>query len=445
MSKPVCLVTAPVATRSGYGAHSRDIVRALIDLDKYDVKIWNVKWGTTPLNALQKGDPNDDIIIERLLSDPSLPAQPDIHIHIVIPNEFKTFGKYNIGITAGLECTAIPHNWVEGMNQMDLNIVPSKFVHDVVKLTSFDVMDEQTKQMKGQLKVTKPVEVLFEGADTNIFKKTKEFSKDLVDEFKNVKESFNFLYTGHWLQGKLGEDRKDTGMMLKVFLETFKDTKNAPGLIMKTSGAGFSVIDREDILKKIRDIQKTVKAKTLPSVYLFHGDFTDEEMNELYNHPKVKAHVNITHGEGFGRPLLEATMSGKPVIASGWSGQLDFLSKQLSVLIGGSLVKVQKSSFPKDMYVDGSEWFTANYNEFGSVLREVQKNYKKYSLNAMKLAKVNSSAFSLKKMTTELGEILDKYVVEAPKEVKLKLPKLKKVGEKSEPKKITLPKLKKVT
>ncbi len=445
MSKPVCLVTAPVATRSGYGAHSRDIVRALIDLDKYDVKIWNVKWGTTPLNALQKGDPNDDIIIERLLSDPSLPAQPDIHIHIVIPNEFKTFGKYNIGITAGLECTAIPHNWVEGMNQMDLNIVPSKFVHDVVKLTSFDVMDEQTKQMKGQLKVTKPVEVLFEGADTNIFKKTKEFSKDLVDEFKNVKESFNFLYTGHWLQGKLGEDRKDTGMMLKVFLETFKDTKNAPGLIMKTSGAGFSVIDREDILKKIRDIQKTVKAKTLPSVYLFHGDFTDEEMNELYNHPKVKAHVNITHGEGFGRPLLEATMSGKPVIASGWSGQLDFLSKQLSVLIGGSLVKVQKSSFPKDMYVDGSEWFTANYNEFGSVLREVQKNYKKYSLNAMKLAKVNSSTFSLKKMTTELGEILDKYVVEAPKEVKLKLPKLKKVGEKSEPKKITLPKLKKVT
>ena len=445
MSKPVCLVTAPVATRSGYGAHARDIVRALIKLDKYDIKIWSVKWGSTPLNALEKGNPNDDMIIERLLMEPSLPQQPEIHIHIVIPNEFKTFGKYNIGITAGLECTAIPHKWVEGMNQMDLNIVPSKFVHDVVKLTSFDVMDEQTKQMKGQIKVTKPVEVLFEGTDTNIFKKTKEFSKDLVDEFKNVKESFNFLYTGHWLQGKLGEDRKDTGMMLKVFLETFKDTKNAPGLIMKTSGAGFSVIDREDILKKIRDIQKTVKAKTLPSVYLFHGDFTDEEMNELYNHPKVKAHVNITHGEGFGRPLLEATMSGKPVIASGWSGQLDFLSKQLSVLIGGSLVKVQKGSFPKDMYVDGSEWFTANYNEFGSVLREVQKNYKKYSLNAMKLAKVNSSAFSLKKMTTELGKILDKYVVEAPKEVKLKLPKLKKVGEKSEPKKITLPKLKKVT
>ena len=443
MSKPVCLVTAPVGTRSGYGAHARDIVRALIKLDKYDIKIWSVKWGSTPLNALEKGNPNDDMIIERLLMEPTLPQQPEIHIHIVIPNEFKTFGKYNIGITAGLECTAIPHKWVEGMNQMDLNIVPSNFVKQSVTSTSFDVMDEQTKQLKGRIKVEKPVEVLFEGTDTNIFKQTKEFSELFVKEMKNVKESFNFLYTGHWLQGKLGEDRKDTGMLLKVFLETFKDKKNAPGLIMKTSGAGFSVIDREDILKKIRDIQKTVKAKTLPSVYLLHGDFTDDEMNELYNHPKVKAHVNITHGEGFGRPLLEASISGKPVIASNWSGHLDFLSKELAILVGGKLSQVPKSSFPKDMHIEGTEWFTVNYNEFSAVLREVHKNYKKYTLNSLKLSKINKSLYSLDKMTKELGVILDKYVPEFPKEVKLELPKLKKVGQ-SETPKMKLPKLKKV-
>ena len=325
MSKPVVLVTAPVATRSGYGAHSRDIVRALIKLDEYDVKVWNVKWGSTPMNALQKGNPNDDMIIERLLVEPTLPQQPEVHIHIVIPNEFKTFGKYNIGITAGLECTAIPHEWVNGLNQMDLNIVPSNFVKESIKSTSFDVVNDQTQQVQNRIMVQKPIEVLFEGTDTSIFKKTKEFSKDLVDEFKNVKESFNFLYTGHWLQGGLGKDRKDTGMLVKVFSETFKDMKNAPGLIMKTSGASFSVLDREDMLKKIKDIQKSVKAKSLPSIYLFHGDMTDEEMNEIYNHPKVKAHVNLTHGEGFGRPLLEASLSGKPVIASGWSGHLDFL------------------------------------------------------------------------------------------------------------------------
>ena len=442
MSKPVCLVTAPVATRSGYGAHSRDIVRALIKLDKYDVKIWGVRWGNCPMNALNEDDSNDKMLIDRLLKTPQLSKQPDLHIHIVIPNEFANLGKYNIGITAGLEMTLCPPTWLEGMNKMDLNIVPSNFVRDTMIEISFDVNDKNTKQKKGELRVDKPVEVLFEGTDTTIFKKTKEFSKELVDEMKNVKESFNFLYVGHWLSGNIGEDRKDTGMMLKVFLETFKNIKKKPGLIMKTSGAGFSILDREDILKKINTIKSTIKGD-LPNIYLIHGDFTDEEMNELYNHPKVKAHVNITHGEGFGRPLLEASISEKPIIASNWSGHIDFLSKGLSNLISGGLVDVPKSSFPKNMYVQGSQWFTANYQETSAVMKDVFSSYKKYTLNAKKLGVINKSKFSLNAMTRELGKILDKYVPEFPKEVELKLPKLKKVGD-TVPSKITLPKLKKV-
>ena len=278
MSKPLCLVTAPVATRSGYGAHSRDICRALIKLDKYDVKIWPVRWGNTPMNALVEGDPNDDIIISRLLENPNLPKQPDIHIHIVIPNEFQPVGKYNIGITAGLEMTACPPEWLQGMNRMDMNIVPSNFVKEVMNDITFDIQDEKTKQKTGELKSEKPIEVLFEGTDTNIFKKTNEFSKEFVDEMKKVEDSFNFLYVGHWLQGGLGKDRKDTGMLLKVFLETFKNQKKKPGLIMKTGGAGFSVLDREDILKKIDTIKKSVDGD-LPNIYFLHGDYTDEEMN----------------------------------------------------------------------------------------------------------------------------------------------------------------------
>ena len=442
MSKPVCLVTAPVATRSGYGAHSRDIVRSLIELDRYDVKIWSVRWGNCPMNALTADDPNDKMIIDRLLQKPELPNQPEISISILVPNEFQPVAKYNIGITAGLECSVVPPAWIEGMNKMNMNIVPSNFVSDVFKTCIFDVKDDKTQQVKGQLKYEKPIEVLFEGTDTNIFKKTKEFSKQLVDEMKNIEESFNFLYVGHWLSGNIGEDRKDTGMMLKVFLETFKNKKKKPGLIMKTSGAGFSILDREDILKKINAIKSQVKGD-LPNIYLIHGDFTDEEMNELYNHPKVKAHVNITHGEGFGRPLLEASISEKPIIASDWSGHKDFLSGGLANLISGGLVDVPKSSFPKEMYIQGSQWFTVNYQSVSSVMKGVFSSYKKYTLNAKKLGKVNKSKFSLNVMTRELGKILDKYVPEFPKEVELKLPKLKKVGD-TTPSKITLPKLKKV-
>ncbi len=442
--KPICLVTAPVATRSGYGAHSRDIVRALVKLDKYDVKIWNVRWGNCSMNALNKDDPNDKLILDRMLQQPKLDVQPELHIHIVIPNEFQTFGKYNIGITAGLEKTACPPEWVQGMNKMDMNIVPSTFVKDVMNNVTFNINDKQTNQPSGQLKVEKPIEVLFEGVDTNIFKKTNEFSKEFVDEMKNVKESFNFLYVGHWLQGRLGHDRKDTGMLVKVFLETFKDMKIKPGLIMKSSGATFSLLDREDLLNRIKSIKDSIKGD-LPNIYLLHGDFTDNEMNELYNHPKVKAHVNITHGEGFGRPLLESTISQKPVMASNWSGHVDFLPKSLAVMLGGGLEDVPKDSFPDNMHVDGSKWFTVNYQEASMRMKDIYKSYKKYTLNAKKLGTINKSKFSLDAMTRELGKILDKYVPEFPKEVELKLPKLKKVNSPtSELPKLKLPKLKKV-
>ena len=443
MKKPVVLVTAPVATRSGYGAHSRDIIRSLINIDKYDVKIWPVKWGSTPMNALNDQDPNDKPIIERLLSNPTLPNKPDVHIHIVVPNEFSPIGKYNIGITAGLECTACPPSWLEGMNRMDLNIVPSTFVKNTMENVSFDIQDENTKELKGQLKNTKPIEVLFEGADTNIYKKTKEFSKTFLDEMKNVEESFNFLYVGHWLQGKIGEDRKDTAMLVKVFLETFKNKKKKPGLILKTSGASFSVLDREDILKKINKIKQSVSGD-LPNIYLLHGDFYDDEINELYNHPKVKAHVNITHGEGFGRPLLESSLSGKPIITSAWSGHMDFLNSNNSILISGNLVDVPKSSFPENMYVKGAQWFTVNYELTSKSMLDVFTNYKKYTLGANKLAKVNSSLYSLKKMEKDFAKILDNHLPEFSEEVKLQLPKLKKVNKKTEPPKVKLPKLKRV-
>ena len=441
MNKPVCLVTAPVATRSGYGAHARDIVRSLIDLDRFDVKVWNVRWGNTPMNALNEQEPRDKIIIDRLLQNPQLPSQPDIHIHVVIPNEFQPMGKYNIGITAGLECTICPPAWLDGMNRMNLNIVPSTFVRDVFKQTSYEIQDKNTAQSKGQLKLNKKIEVLFEGIDTNVYKKTNEFSKMLQTEMNNVEETFNFLFVGHWLQGKLGDDRKDTGMLIKVFLETFKNQKKRPGLILKTSGAGFSVLDREATLEKIRQIKNTVDGE-LPNIYLVHGDFYDDEINELMNHPKVKAHINITHGEGFGRPLLEASVTEKPVIASNWSGHVDFL-KGSGVLIDGALTEVPKKSFPKDMRVDEAKWFTVNYQKVSQVMMDVYKNYKKYTLNARKLSMVNKSRFSLDAMTKKLGEILDDNVPEFPKEVKLELPKLKKVGEPKN-KKMKLPKLKKV-
>ena len=439
------LITGPVATRSGYGSHTRDLVRSLISMDKFDIKINSLRWGNTPMNALDENNPNDLPILQRILKSNELPKQPEIHIQVSVPNEFTPIAKYNIGVTAGIENTAPKAEWVQGLNRMNMNIVPSKFVKEIFQKVSYEEINEQTKQKTGELRVTSPIEVLFEGADTDIYKLTNELSSELKTEMNNIKEKFIFLYTGHWLQGDLGQDRKDTGMLLKTFLETFKNKPNPPALLMKTSGATFSIMDRNEIKQKIDDIKSTVKGK-LPPVYFLHGNLTDEEMNQMYNHNKVKAHITFTHGEGFGRPLLEASLSEKIVIAPSWSGHIDFLNKNNSVLLPGTMTPVHKSALPKEMLVDGAQWFTVNYQYASKVMMDVFKKNRKYTLMAKRQSMYNRVNFSMTKMTKEFHKILNKYLPkfeEQPQQVDLKLPKLKKVDS-PKPEKMKLPKLKKV-
>ena len=442
--KPLVLVTGPPATRSGYGAHTRDLIHSLLRMDKFEVKINSLRWGNTPMNALNAENPKDKLIIDRLLKENSMDRQPDIHFQISVPNEFTPVGKYNIGITAGIENTAPKAEWVEGLNRMDMNIAVSHFVKNTFQALVYDKLNDQQQKI-GELRLVKPMEVLFEGVDLDIYKKTKDFSKELVDEMNKIEEKFLFLYTGHWLQGDLGEDRKDTGMLVKTFLETFKNKKRPPALLLKTSGATFSILDRNSMLEKIKEIKLKVKGK-LPNVYLLHGDLEDEEINELYNHPKVKAHITFTHGEGFGRPLLEACFSEKPIIAPDWSGQKDFLNKNNAVLLPGGLIDVHPSAVPKEMLQEGAKWFSVNYQYAGQIMFKVFKQYKQFTMAAKRLSMANR-AFSLENMDKKFEEILNKCLPkfeEQPMPVSLKLPKLKKVSKPAEAPKMNLPKLKKV-
>ena len=436
--KPLVLVTAPITTRSGYGNHARDICRALIETDKYDVRIQSVRWGNTPPNALERNNPHHHEIKARILTKPEIEKQPDLHIHIVIPNEFQPIAKKNIVITAGLEASIPPADWVEGCNRMDMTIFTSEFSQKGFLDVTYDKKDNRTNQIVSQLKLEKPSDVLFEGADPNIYKETKLMSDDLKKEFSQIKDDFCFLYVGHWLQGKMSEDRKDVGMMLKVFLETFKNQKNPPALIMKTSSAGFSIMDRKDIKEKIEMVKSSITYDTLPNVYLLHGDLTDEEMNQLYNHPRVKAHLTFTHGEGFGRPLLEASFSGKPILAPIATGQADFLDRDYTIELPHIMTKIPESAFPKEYFHPESVWSTVNYGIASQIMKDVVKNYNKYKIRGKKQMIVNREHFTHEKMSEKLINIVDNMLKDVPQEVSLKLPKLVKKSD------VKIPKLKKV-
>ena len=435
MRKPLLVFSGPVGTRSGYGDHARDLVHSLIKMDKYDIKILSQKWGDCPMNALSMENSMDRELISRMMFGP-MDFQPEIWIQLTVPNEFQRVGKFNIGITAGIETTICSSAWIEGLNRMDLIIVPSEHAKAVFTNTTYEKLNEQ-KQKVGDLKLEKPIEVLFEGLDTSIFFKTENLITSVRRKLNNiVKEDFCFLFVGHWLKGNVGEDRKNTGLLVKLFMEVFKDRPNPPALLLKTSSATFSEIDREQLSMKIQRIKESIVHTTsVPSVYVVHGDLTPNELNELYNHSKIKAHITLTKGEGFGRPLLEASVSEKPIIASGWSGHLDFLHKDYTILLDGELKNVDASAVWENVIIPESKWFNVNTNNAGSMMLTVWQNYKNIKPRAISQANYVRENFTLMQMHNKFVEMVEKYIPVIPIKLDLNRPKPK----------ITLPKLKKVS
>jgi glycosyltransferase involved in cell wall biosynthesis len=410
--KPLFLISCPFDTYSGYGARSRDVVKAIIETNKYNVKLISQPWGNTKFGFC-KDNPEFEFLYQYVLNE-QLIDKPEIWAQITVPNEFKPMGKYNIGFTAGIETTIVSGEWIEGMNRMDLNIVSSE--HSKQSFLNSVYKNSQNNQ---ELKINKPIEVLFEGV--NIEKYFEDNSPCLIDF--NIKESFAYLFVGHWLQGELGEDRKNVGLLVKAFYETFKNKRKKPALILKTSGANSSYIDRNDIIRKIKRIKNSVNSKDLPNIYLLHGDFTDEEMNSLYNHSKVKAMVSLTKGEGFGRPLLEFSLTKKPIITTNWSGQIDFLNPEFTTLLNGELKNVHPSA-ANNMILKESQWFYPNHAQINSSLINVFENYKKHTDNAKRQAYYSKNNFSWGNMKDKLDNLLLTNIPEFPKELELTIPEL---------------------
>jgi len=428
MSKPTFVISCPINTYSGYGARSRDIVKAIIELDKYDVKIMPQRWGSTPQGFI-KDNPEWEFLTKHLLNSPQLPSQPEIWMQITVPNEFQPVGKYNIGCTAGIETTIAPAEWIEGCQRMNLILGSSEHTIDVLKSSKFEKRDQQTNQTVGHIEWTRDSEVIFEGANIDVYKPVKS-----TFDLSNIKEEFAYLFVGHWMQGQLGEDRKNVGLLIKAFFETFKNKSKKPALILKTSTVGSSYMDRDELIRRIKAIKDTVKSTNLPNVYLLHGEFTDIEMNEIYNHSKVKAMINLTKGEGFGRPLLEFSLVNKPIITTNWSGHIDYLNPEFVTLLQGTMAKVHPSA-ANNMLLADAEWFNVDHGHVGHYLKDVFENYRGYAENAKRQGFQSRTKFSFDAMKEKLDKVFTKRIPEFPKQIQLQLPKLNK---------IELPKLKKI-
>jgi glycosyltransferase involved in cell wall biosynthesis len=431
--KQYVVISCPIDTYSGYGSRARDFVKATVEAKKDDWEIWVMpqRWGETPWGYIQDHKEEWGWLEPKMLPfQQPLTQKPDVWMQITIPNEFQPIGNNNIGITAGIETTLCHPSWIDGINRMDLTLVSSEHAKKIFELTQAEEKNPNG-QIVRKIQLQKPVEVLFEGVDLNTYFEINNDDlpeTDLITSLDNIDENFAFLFVGHWLQGDFGQDRKNVGQTIKIFLETFKNKHNAPALVLKTAIHNGSIMDRTDVLNKINAIKTTVKAKKLPNIYLIHGELEEEDMNHLYNHPKVKAMVNFTKGEGFGRPLLEFSVFKKPIIASGWSGHVDFLNREFVTLIEGRLQPIHQSAVVENILIKESSWFEIDPVSASQKMVDVWTNYKKYEVGSKRQSHFVKSTFSFEKMVEKVSEYYNKYVKETPKLVLPTLPKLTKIN-----------------
>jgi len=366
------LVRAPVLSRSGYGEQSRFAIRSLRSReDLFDIYLTNVGWGQTGMIA----DDNDerkwlDHIIQKTLVYQHHGGQFDISLQVTIPNEWEKLAPVNIGYTAGIETTKVAPEWLMNANKMDKIIVISNFAKEGFYNTSYPVKNKDTDEIVQHLRCTTPIEA--------VNYPYKEYKPEKVDI--DFETNFNFLVVAQW------SIRKNIENTVKWFVEEFKNIN--VGLILKLNTKNNCIMDRkhtEARLKNLLDQYKDMKCK----VYFLHGDFTDEQMTDLYRHKKIKAMISLAHGEGFGLPLFEAAYNGLPIISPAWGGQLDFLYAPIEEKgkvrrrahfagIEYEIAPVQDEAVWNGVLIKDSMWAYAKKASYASALRKMHSNYGYY-------------------------------------------------------------------
>lgn len=385
------LFKGPVTTSSGYGVHARQLLRALLLSDQFDVSVIPIKWGETAYifedNDLVK---RAELLAAKYEREKVANVKYDVSVQVTIPNEFEKLAHVNIGVTAGIEVDHVSPEWLMKCNQVvDAVIVPSKHSLDVFVASKYDGSDGS------KLALEKPIALCHEGVDTAIFN-TGEVD---TSEFDDIIPEFNFIYVGLGLDKAPGEDRKNVSELVKWFCEKFKGDPNV-GLVLKTGIVNGSLMDFETTKTRLLSLRQSAGAGDFhsPRIKLIHGRLTDLQLAALYKHPKIKAFVSLTHGEGFGLPLLEAAACGLPVVATDWSGHLDFLVQdgvRKFVSVTHRMGDVPESCVWPGVIEKGTHWAYPDENDAKTKMYKLSKSYETPKRWATELAAHVAEKFSL--------------------------------------------------
>ena len=383
---------SPITSLSGYGEHSREIAEYILKLnEEYNLFFVDSPWGTTQSSY---NSCNSRIKLA-LTNQPNSESEIDIFIQVGLLHELKCVGQFNIGISAVVEVSLCSKQSIVKCNLMDIIVVPSEFCKSVI----------EDSAIKHGVELTTPIKVIPQCVRYGTSDNLERPHESIIKHINEVEEDFCFFSAGEWnIKAHPTKDRKNIEYLIRTFISTFKKTDDKPALVLKTHSANYSETDYDSVYTKIKNIAE--EYDTSPNIYLLHGNLTKKQIIELYNHEKIKCHIYASRGEGFGRSILESTLTGKPTFAPHWSGQLDYIKNQ-DFLISGELIyaNCDDNIFPKE-----SKWFEISTRDLSSKLKDVISHYDSYCTKMIDIETENSKKYEFSQIYKRYKELINSYI-----------------------------------
>jgi len=389
MNKKNVVIKGPLMTQSGYGVHCRQVFRWLMSREDFDVKCVVTPWGQCSW-ILDHQDETIRQIMERTVNENNI--EFDLSFQVQLPNEWNPFlAKQNIGITAAVETNTCNPEWVECCERMDKVLVPSEFTKEVLVNTG----------VKSDL-----VEVVHETYPT-IFDSEDFIRDEYIDSvLDSIETKRNFLVLGQITGMNVFSDRKNLFNTIKAFVEAYNNNKDV-GLIFKTNVGRNTKIDRSKTLSLVKNLLKELGKDIFPKVHILHGNLSENQLRTLYTHDKVSYLLTATRGEGFGLPILEAASQGLPVIATNWSGHLDFMKLGSFTRLPYKLTEIHESRVDNKIFMKDTKWAEVSYGQLRLTLKKAFDNYNKDKKNAKDLSFRIKENFNFNKIKEDYNSFIE--------------------------------------
>jgi glycosyltransferase involved in cell wall biosynthesis len=243
------------------------------------------------------------------------------------------YKRYNIGYWHW-ELPEFPNKWIESFNLIDEVWVPSTFtLNSIAKKTTIPVI-----KIPHLISIHLPLECN-------------------RGYFGLPKERFLFLTMADL---NSTAERKNPAGVIKAFKQAFKKDDLSVGLVLKLNNPSNLTKEVEKLKREIDDYK---------NIFLLDVIYNRDELNLLIQ--SIDCFVSLHRAEGFGLQMAEAMFLEKPVIATNWSGNTDYMNKENSYLVDVTLKNVIENVGP---YSENQRWAEPNLKQATTFMKKIVEN-----------------------------------------------------------------------